>query len=280
MSRRRSASSASASKQSSAAMSSALSRGALGETLRRTHIVRRVDRRQKPEMVVVDRRLEPRPLALGHLAAPVGRHRLEQPPHKVRVPLRHGVVHRHRTGQRRQPARFRGLQAQQRDDVARIGVEVLPLGGLVDADVRVPGRQAEVADMAEHMALRILRSGVAEIRADAPIGRGAFFDRPALNRQAAEQHEAAAVQHVIAQPVEDGAECRQREVGTRDRRDIAAEHTGSRRSRSRLSRWATADRSIRPGALARSAPIHADGPVTKGRRVCWSTALDIVPPVR
>src|ERR1700722_7429392 len=42
-------------------------------------------------MVIVDRRFEPRPLALGHLAAPVGGHRLEQPPHENRMPLRHGV---------------------------------------------------------------------------------------------------------------------------------------------------------------------------------------------
>ena len=184
MSRRSSASSASASKQSSAAMSSRAQPRRVGKTLRRAHVVRRVDRRQKTEMVVVDRRLEPRLPALGHLAAPVGRHRLEQPPYQVRLPLRHDVVHRHRTGQRRQPARLRRLQAQQRDDVARIGVEILPLGGLVDTDVRILGRQAEVADMAEHVALRILRSGVAEIRADAPIGRGAFFDRPVLDRAA------------------------------------------------------------------------------------------------
>ena len=94
-------------------------------------------------------------------------------------------------------------------------MEVLPLGGLVDADVRILRRQAEIADMAEHVALGVLRPRVAEICADAPIGGGAFGDRPALDRQAADQHEAAAVQHLIAQPIQDRAECRQREIGAR-----------------------------------------------------------------
>ena len=118
-------------------MSSGSSAARLGETLARMDVRPRIHHRQIAGVVVVDRDLEKRLLALRHLAAAVGRERPEQPRHQVRTPLRHLVVDRHRAGQRRQPARFRGLQAQQPDDVAGIGVEMLPLGGLVGAHVRV-----------------------------------------------------------------------------------------------------------------------------------------------
>ena len=248
-------------------MSSGSRRARLGETLARMDVRPRIQHRQIAGVVVVDRDLEKRLLARRHLAAPVGRERPEQPRHQVRAPRRHDVVDRHRAGQRRQPARFRGLQAQQPDDVARIGVEMLPLGGLVGAHVRVRCREAQIAHMAQQMPLRVLRAGVAEIRADAPIGGGAVGDRPALDRQAADQHEAAPVQDFLAQPVEHRAECRQREIGAADLGDVEAAlaHRRRRRSRSRRSRRRRGSRSIRPRAPRSSRPIQADGPSMSGR---------------
>src|SRR5207248_5353107 len=61
--------------------------------------------------------------AFRHLAAPVGRERLEQPPQQMRPRLRHDVVDRHRAGDRRQPAPLRRLQTEQPDDIAGIGME-------------------------------------------------------------------------------------------------------------------------------------------------------------
>ena len=148
----------------------------LRKALARMDIRPRIQDRQIAGMVVIDRDLEKRLLARRHLAAAVGRERPEQPRDQIRAPLCHFVVDRHRAGQRRQPARFRGLQAQQPDDIARIGVEMLALGRLVGAHVRVRCREAQIADMAQEMPLRVLRPGVAEIRADAPIGCRAVGD--------------------------------------------------------------------------------------------------------
>src|SRR5437870_5693933 len=47
--------------------------------------------------------------------------------------LRHNIVHRHRTDDRRQPARLRPAQAQERDDVATVNMEILALGGRIAA---------------------------------------------------------------------------------------------------------------------------------------------------
>ena len=73
--------------------------------------------------------------------------------------------------------------------------------------------------------LRVLRAGAAEIAADAPIGGGTLGDRPVFDRHAAQQHEAAPVEHLGAQPVEHRSKCRQREVLAADVGDIKATPT-------------------------------------------------------
>lgn len=66
-------------------------------------------------------------------------------------------------------------------------MEVLPLGGLVDADIRVFRRKAEIAHMAEHVAFVVLRAGSAEIRPNIPASGGSIDDRAVLHRLAAHQ---------------------------------------------------------------------------------------------
>ena len=80
-------------------------------------------------------------------------------------------------------------------------MEVLPLRGLIDANIRVGGRQTHVPHMAEHMALGVLGAGAAEPGANAPICHGAVGDGPIGDGKAAQQHEAAAVQDLAAQLV-------------------------------------------------------------------------------
>jgi polar amino acid transport system permease protein len=70
------------------------------------------------------------------------------------------------------------------------------------------------------MPLGILRPGDAEIRAETPIGCGTLGDRPAFNGDAAQQYEAATVEHRPAQTIEHRAKRRQREVLTPDIGDI------------------------------------------------------------
>src|ERR1700712_3659463 len=178
-------------------------------------------------MIVEQRYLEPRFLALRYLAAPVGGEGNEQPPQQVRAALRHRVVDAHGAGQRGQTTRLRRLQAQQSDDVAGVGVEILPFGRLVDANPRVIGPQPEVADMPEYMTLSVLRPGIAEVTADAPVGGGTFGDRPPLDRKAPDQHEAASLQHLLAQLVQHRPERWKREIGSAERGDIVVAHRGN-----------------------------------------------------
>src|ERR1700749_4051515 len=100
-------------------------------------------------------------------------------------------------------------------------MEVLPFGSRVAANVRV-GRAAatQVIDMAEQMALRILRPSATEIGAEAPIEDGAFLDGPVLDRNAAQQDEATPVKHFRAQPLEHGTKRRQRKILATNVRNI------------------------------------------------------------
>jgi hypothetical protein len=83
-------------------------------------------------------------------------------------------------------------------------VEILPFCGGVAAQMGV-GRaepETEVIDVPELVSLRVLRAGVAEIGADAPIGGGAFDDRPVFNGHAAQQYKAAPVEDLGAKPLQ------------------------------------------------------------------------------
>ena len=108
-------------------------------------------------------------------------------------------------------------------------MEMLAFGGLVGAHVGVAGRQAEIGDVAEQMPHRVLRARIAEMHADAPIGRSAVGDRLPLDRQPAQQHKAAPVEHFVAQAVEHRAEDREGEIGAGQRGEVAPADLGDGR---------------------------------------------------
>jgi len=70
--------------------------------------------------------------------------------------------------------------------------------------------------MPQKMPLRVLRSEAAEMRTDPEIGDGTVFDRARGDVEAADQHEAAAVQQVAQYALEAGREQRQAEAVRRD----------------------------------------------------------------
>src|SRR5258705_250122 len=84
--------------------------------------------------------------------------------------------------------RLRAAQAQERDDIATVNMEILAFRRRIAAQIGI-GRaepSTEVVNVAQQMPLRVLRAGAAEISADAPIGRRALCDRPLFDRHAAE----------------------------------------------------------------------------------------------
>ena len=93
----------------------------------------------------------------------------------------------------RQPAALGAAQAEQADDVARIGVERQVGAGLVAAHVDVAVAAAVVVDMAQQVALGILGDGVAEIEAHGPEDHADLVVGVVRRVEAAQHVEAAAV---------------------------------------------------------------------------------------
>ena len=125
----------------------------VGKPLCRTCMKPGIQHREVAGMLVKHRRFVERRLALRHLAPPVDCERLIQPVEQIgpacRHDCRHDFVHRHRTDDRRQPARLRAAQAQQRDDVAVVDVEILAFRSGIAAEIGV-GRaetSGEVVDV-------------------------------------------------------------------------------------------------------------------------------------
>ena len=185
----------------------------LGEPLRRPDMQPGIQHRDCAGVLVEHRCLVEWRLALRHLAAPVDRERLVQSLEQIGPARRHDIVHGHRTDDRRQPACLRAPQAQQRDHVAAIDMEVLAFRRRIAADIGI-GRAAaaKIVDMPEQMPLCVLRACAAEIAADAPIGCRALGDRPIFDRHAAQQDKAAPIEHLGSQPIKHRPKCRQREV--------------------------------------------------------------------
>ena len=112
--------------------------------------------------------------------------------------LQHLVVDRDGADDGALAARLRVMQAQQADDVAAVGMERQLVVGLVAAVGRVGERLvAEVLDVAEQVALRVLRHRLADPGADAEIGDAALQARVAMHRHAADQRQAAPFDHVV-----------------------------------------------------------------------------------
>ena len=192
----------------------------IGEALRRIDVLALVDGAEETLVPVEHRDLEIRLHARRHFAAPVGGDGLEQQTQQVRPAPTHLVEDGARADQRRQAAAFRRLQAQQADDVAGIGVEGLTHMRLVDADAGVLHVQPEIAHMTQHMPLGVLRAGIAEMRAQSEERQRRLTPVVALDRQATQQHEAAALQQSAQCAIDLRLQAWQRKIGGRQRRDV------------------------------------------------------------
>ena len=199
------------------------------KTLRAVEVLALVEDAERAGMPAEHRDHEPRVLAGRYLAAPVVRHRHQQPRQQVGAGAAQRVEDRQRADQQRIAAAPRFAQAQQADDVARIGVEGLAFARLVDAHVGVGAAQAQIAHMAEHMPARVLRARATQVRADAGEQRGAFEQRVPLHRQPPQQRKAASVQQFVTQRTQARRQPRQRKVGCGHRADARGGITGLRK---------------------------------------------------
>jgi hypothetical protein len=93
----------------------------------------------------------------------------------------------------------------------------LAFAGLVHPRVEVLLRVApKIADVPEHVSLGVLRAGVAQVRADAEVGRRRLTHRPTFDRQPAHEGKASAVEKLLADPGKLRRQRRQWEVGLGD----------------------------------------------------------------
>src|SRR5438067_5166607 len=94
-------------------------------------------------------------------------------------------------------ARSRAAHAEQRDDIAIIGVHALRTAGVIAA--RLGLDVADIDNMAEQFALIGLRAQPADIRAEPDIDARQIVERVALARQVAQQQKAAAETQLLAE---------------------------------------------------------------------------------
>ena len=93
----------------------------------------------------------------------------------------------------------------------------LALAGLIHPRVEVLLRVApKIADVPEHVSLGVLRPGVAQVRADAEVGRRRLTHRPTFDRRPAHEGKASAVEKLLADGGKLPGQRRQREVGLGD----------------------------------------------------------------
>lgn len=93
-------------------------------------------------------------------------------------------------------------------------MEELACVGAVDADlVDLGAVVAEVLDMAEDVAVRVLRHEVAQVGSEAHVGDGGFVEAPGGGGKAFEEDEAFAVEEVGAEGEEAFGEVGEGEVG-------------------------------------------------------------------
>src|SRR5579863_1613358 len=150
-------------------------------------------------------------LAGGHLAPAIGLDRFKEYSGQVRTAGSHFVEDGHGTDEARKAPLFGRLQAEESDHVARVRVVVLPLSGLVDANVRILTGEPHVFDVTQKMPLPILRAQVAPMQPKAEEGTSGQASAPALDRQTSQEHKTAAVQDLIENPSESTTQYGQRE---------------------------------------------------------------------
>ena len=99
--------------------------------------------------------------------------------------------------------------------IVEIGACVVGAGRRIGA--RRPG---EIVDMAQKMAVLVLRYRAADTQPDAPVGGGGFGDIVAVDRDAAQKTDAEPVNDLVFQPGQPHIQRRQRKIRQRDVLDI------------------------------------------------------------
>ena len=133
----------------------------------------------------------------------------------LRMLAHHGVVHRGRTEQLATPALLRRFQAQQRDRVGAVVVEVQVRGAVIAARLYVEAL-ALVGDLQDVLALAVLQCDAAEVTAQAAVRERHLSLAHAVEREAREHRETWAAFEFAIQRTEQRRAQRQWKISGRD----------------------------------------------------------------
>ncbi len=201
----------------------------VGRTRRILVAARRLDvgadvaREQPVTAAAEDRHQVPRLAARRLFTAEVVREPVVERRGQFRFGAHELVVDRDRVGNEARATARPRVQAEQADEVGTVGVEREgDRADLVAPTVRIVERAALVGDVTEQMALRVLRPRTPEVHADAPVDRRRALLAVVVGRQAADEHDPAAVDQLVLNARELGTEGREREVVACDVEHVVA----------------------------------------------------------
>ena len=138
--------------------------------------------------------------------------RLVQLGHEVGVLTEHGVVDGRGAGEAAETAGGGGVAAQQDRGVGAVGVEPQPLGGLVSARDGVAETLAGAAHVADQVPVAALGGDRCQVRDQTADQHGGLGFAEAIDREAAQQGEAAPGGDLPRGAAQHGADGGQREV--------------------------------------------------------------------
>ena len=204
--------------------------------------------------------------AVGLLAPRVVGQRLVQRRRQVRSVAHQLVVDRHRVGHAGEAAVPRRAEAEEAHQVGPVGVVVeRDAAQLVAAHRRIVDRLALVGDVAQDVAVLVLRPGLAEMQADAPVEEREVVVSVARRVERGDAREAAPVEERVDDPVELGRQVVEGEVVALELQRVGALPLGHRQGgvelgvvgRAQAQRPRPPDRRCRRPATRLPAPARA-----------------------
>ena len=127
------------------------------------------------------------------------------------------------------------------------------------------GVAPHVADMAQQVALGVLRHGLAEMRADSPVDEADLLGRIAIARQAADQHDAQAVLDLGLQQAQRAGKAPEREMLLANVGNLPAEFLDVAQRRVELGDLVVAQAVDPALAVRMSCPSQAERVITSSR---------------
>jgi len=153
-----------------------------------------------------DRHREPRLLARPFLTVSIEVPRLAEQRDEIGPRAQQLSVDRDRADDLRKAAGLRGLKAQKPDDVGAVDMERLTESSAVAAYGRIVGVRSVIADVAQEIAVRVLRDGHPEMHPERHVRERGIVLAELVDGKSAHEHEAAPRVEGVCPTIDDRSE--------------------------------------------------------------------------